>query len=65
MSSNKQKIIKITQEGLRNNYIENYSDPQNWTPELFSKLIKFSAYYINLLLFLHSFPTPYISFKIP
>ena len=39
MSSKKQKIIKITQEGLRNNYIENYSDPQNWTPELFSKLI--------------------------
>jgi DNA-directed RNA polymerase I and III subunit RPAC1 len=38
MSSKKQKIIKITNEGLKNNYIENYSDSQNWTPELFSKL---------------------------
>ena len=38
MSSKKQKIIKITNEGLQNNYIENYSDSQNWTPELFSKL---------------------------
>jgi DNA-directed RNA polymerase I and III subunit RPAC1 len=38
MSSKKQKIIKITKEGLKNNYIENYSDSQNWTPELFSKL---------------------------
>ena len=38
MSAKKQKIIKITNEGLRNNYIENYSDNQNWTPELFSKL---------------------------
>ena len=38
MSSIKQKIIKITNEGLQNNYIENYSDSQNWTPELFSKL---------------------------
>ena len=38
MSSKKQKIIKITNEGLRNNYIENYSDSQHWTPEVFSKL---------------------------
>ena len=38
MSAKKQKIIKITNEGLKNNYIENYSDNQNWTPELFSKL---------------------------
>ena len=38
MSSKKQKMIKITNEGLKNNYIENYSDSQNWTPELFSKL---------------------------
>ena len=38
MSSKKQKIIKITEEGLRNNHIEDYSDSQNWTPELFSKL---------------------------
>ena len=30
MSSKKQKIIKITNEGLNNNYIENYSDSQNW-----------------------------------
>ena len=38
MSSKKQKIIKITEDGLRNNHIEDYSDSQNWTPELFSKL---------------------------
>ena len=38
MSSKKQKIIKITEEGLRNNYIENYSDNQNWTPQIFSQI---------------------------
>ena len=38
MSSKKQKIIKIAEDGLKNNYIENYSDSLNWTPELFSKL---------------------------
>ena len=38
MTSKKQKIIKITEDGLRNNHIEDYSDSQNWTPELFSKL---------------------------
>ena len=39
MSSKKQKIIKITTEGLKNNYIENYSDtPLNWTPEIFDKM---------------------------
>ena len=39
MSSKKQKIIKITTEGLKNNYIENYSDTaSNWSPEIFSKL---------------------------
>ena len=39
MSSKKQKIIKITNEGLKNNYIENYSDtPLNWTPEIFDKM---------------------------
>ena len=39
MSSKKQKIIKITTEGLKNNYIENYNDsPLNWTPEIFDKM---------------------------
>ena len=38
MSSKKQKIIKITTEGLKNNYIENYSDSLNWTPEIFDKM---------------------------
>ena len=38
MSSKKQKIIKIAEDGLKNNYIENYSDNQNWSPEIFSKL---------------------------
>ena len=38
MSSKKQKIIKITEEGLKDNYIENYSDTPNWTPEVFDKM---------------------------
>jgi DNA-directed RNA polymerase I and III subunit RPAC1 len=39
MSSKKQKIIKITNEGLNNNHIEDYSDsPINWTPEIFKKM---------------------------
>ena len=39
MSSKKEKIIKITTEGLKNNYIEDYSDsPLNWTPEAFDKM---------------------------
>jgi len=39
MSGKKQKIIKITNEGLTNNYIENYSDNfYNWTPEIFDKI---------------------------
>ena len=39
MSSKKEKIIKITTEGLKNNYIEDYSDsPLNWTPEVFDKM---------------------------
>jgi len=39
MSSKKQKIIKITNEGLTNNHIENYSDsPLNWSPEAFDKM---------------------------
>ena len=38
MSSKKQKIIKITNEGLKNNYIEDYSDTLNWTPEIFNKM---------------------------
>jgi DNA-directed RNA polymerase I and III subunit RPAC1 len=38
MSSKKEKIIKITNEGLKNNYIENYSDNINWTTEVFDKM---------------------------
>ena len=38
MSSKKQKVIKITTEGLKNNYIENYSDNINWTPQTFDKM---------------------------
>ena len=39
MSSKKPKIVKITTEGLKNNYIENYSDScVNWTPEIFDKM---------------------------
>ena len=39
MSSKKQKIIKITTEGLKDNYIENYSDALlNWTPQVFDKM---------------------------
>ncbi len=38
MSSKKQKVIKITTEGLKNNYIENYSDNINWTPQIFDKM---------------------------
>ena len=38
MSSKKQKIVKITNEGLKNNYIEDYSDIPNWTPEVFTKM---------------------------
>ena len=38
MSSKKEKIIKITNEGLKNNYIENYSDTLNWTTEIFDKM---------------------------
>ncbi len=38
MSSKKEKIIKITNEGLKNNHIENYSDNINWTPEVFKKM---------------------------
>jgi DNA-directed RNA polymerase I and III subunit RPAC1 len=38
MSSKKQKIIKITNEGLKNNYIENNDDIPNWTPEIFDKM---------------------------
>jgi DNA-directed RNA polymerase I and III subunit RPAC1 len=39
MSSKKQKIIKITTEGLKDNYIENYSDALlNWTPQMFDKM---------------------------
>ena len=38
MSSKKQKIIKITNEGLKNNYIEDYEDTKNWTPEIFKKM---------------------------
>ena len=38
MSSKKEKIIKITNEGLKNNHIENYSDIVNWTTEVFDKM---------------------------
>ena len=38
MSSKKEKIIKITNEGLKNNHIENYSDVVNWTTEVFDKM---------------------------
>ena len=38
MSSKKQKIIKITNEGLKNKYIEDYEDTINWTPETFKKM---------------------------
>jgi len=38
MSSKKEKIIKITNEGLKNNHIENYSDNINWTTEVFDKM---------------------------
>ena len=39
MSSKKEKIIKITNEGLKNNYIENYSDMEGiWKPETFNKM---------------------------
>ena len=38
MSSKKEKIIKITNEGLKNNHIENYLDNINWTPEVFNKM---------------------------
>ena len=38
MSSKKQKIVKITNEGLKNNYIEDNSDTPNWTPEIFKKM---------------------------
>ena len=39
MSTKKEKIIKITNEGLNNNYIENYSDIEGiWTPDVFNKM---------------------------
>jgi DNA-directed RNA polymerase I and III subunit RPAC1 len=38
MSSKKEKIIKITNEGLKDNHIENYSDIANWTTEVFNKM---------------------------
>ena len=38
MSSKKEKIIKITNEGLKDNHIENYSDIVNWTTEVFDKM---------------------------
>ena len=38
MSSKKQKIIKITNEGLKNNYIEDY-DFSKWSPKLFDEMI--------------------------
>ena len=38
MSSKKEKIIKITNESLKNNHIENYSDNINWTTEVFDKM---------------------------
>ena len=38
MFSKKKKIIKITNEGLKNNHIENYLDNINWTPEVFNKM---------------------------
>ena len=38
MSSKKEKIIKITNEGLKDNHIENYSDIVNWTTGVFDKM---------------------------
>ena len=38
MSLRKEKIIKITNEGLKNNHIEDYSDNVNWTTEVFDNM---------------------------